>query len=142
MDDLVIESCAHVPGFRRPRGKNEYCLVARGPRLEGNVRHFFARIVPILQEGDLKRDNSRTFELKMSIPPSAKRAQPKIFITGIKTSKEGYPSINNDQLPMVAEVDLKTSSELSIGDKSLNEHACIAQLRDVGVLKPLEPTTS
>ena len=84
--------------------------------------------MPILQEGHLQPHNSRTLQLKMSVPPCAKNAQSQIFVTGIQTSKESNPSIDNYQLAVVAEVDLKAPAKLSIGDKSLNGHTRVAQL--------------
>ena len=77
----------------------------------------------------------RTFQLDMRIPPGTQSTQSKILVTCVQPSEKGDPSIDDDQFPVIAKVDLKVPAKLSIRDEGLHGHARVAQFSQIGVGK-------
>ena len=82
---------------------------------------FAGRVVPILQKRELESSHGRAFDPEMRVAPWAEPAAPAhVFVAHIQTAKEGNTGICDDQLAVVAEVDLEISAKLTVRDECLD----------------------
>src|SRR5258705_13202729 len=114
MNYLSIDGRGDVPSLRRPRSEGENDLVAGHPWIKGDVRHLFACVVPVLQKRDLKSHDGGAFDLKVGISPRSQKTQPEIFVARNQPSRKRNPSIDENQFPMIAKVDLKMAAKIPI----------------------------
>ena len=121
---------APVLGWTGGNGKDgRLSAVCEGWRWEAQWGDLVGCVVPILQKRELKSCHSGPFDSKMRVTPWAKSAAPAhVFVADIQTAEKGNTGVCDNQLAVVAEVDLEVSAKLPVRDECLHLDSLAAEI--------------